>query len=447
MNLGLGLMCLAAFFLFNPTVSVVDILPDCVGYITLYFALRKLADINDHMETAITYTKRMIIVSIAQLLSVVVLFGMVSEMEKPTTYLLFSFVVSVCEVVFLPKLYGELFEGLTYLASRKDGVAVFENHSTERMSRLTAFFYISKAILSTLPEFSSLALGTESRWRFLYNYIGLFRTVAVLIMLPIGIYWFCRLCKYVKRICADRPFIQRLEEHYEQEVAPKQEIFVQRSVAVAFVLFSIGICFSMDLYADNQSVFPDLFAPIFILIGLTLMRKHIAIKKIAFWLCGVNFLSSSATFFVNYYFHENYTILLTRILPEAYDAYVALGIVKIFDSLLFFFMLSYLFRILQKLVSEHTGFSPILANNIHREDKVRYIHETLNRRLLISWILALVCAISTPVIFFCDRILYIAKHASFLWMIELLLYGVFAVCFIKTLFAIKREIGYKYLLS
>lgn len=446
-NMGLGLVCLAALFLFNPTVSVVDVLPDCIGYIILYFALRKLADINDHVETAITYTKRMIIVSIAQLLSILVLFGMVSEPEKPTTYLLFSFVVSVFEIVFLPKLYGEFFEGLTYLASRKDGTAVLAHSSTDRMSRLTVFFVIAKAFFAALPEFSSLVVGTDSRWRFLYNYIGMFRTVAILIILPFGIYWLYRIYQYIGRVSADRPFIERLEETYEKEVLPKEEIFVQRSVSVAFVVMSIGICFALDLYVDNQSILPDFLSPLLLIVSLLLLRKHIQVSGAALWFCGANFVSSAVTYIGNYYFHANYTLLLTRISADAYDAYLSLGIVKALDSVLFFLMLFTIFPSLQAMVVEHTGFSPILANNIHRDDKIRYVHETLNKRLSISRTLALICALSSPIVFFCTRILYIAKHSSFLWMLELLICSIFSIYFIKTLFAIKREIGYKYLLS
>ena len=446
-NLGIGLICLATFFLFNPTVSVVDVLPDCIGYIILYFALRKLADMNDHIETAITYTKRMILVSIAQLVSVFVIFGMVSEPEKPTTYLLFSFIFSVFEVVFLWRLYGELFEGLTYLGSRKDGTAVFENQATEKIARLTTLFFVAKACLATLPEFSSLVVNTESRWRFLYNYIGMFRTVALLIMLPIGIYWMYRICRYIGQIQNDRPFMERLEETYTQEVLPKQEIFVQRSVAAAFAVMSIGICLAADLYVDNLSALPDFVCPLFVFISLLLLKKHIEVSGIAYICCGAHFISSLVVYIGNYYFYANYTLLLTRISAEAYDAYLSLGIVKALDSALFFLMIYLLLPSLKTMILEHTGFSPILQNNVHRDDKIRYVHETLNKRLFVSRILALVCAVSSPIVFFCTRILYIARHASFLWMVELLIYIIFAVYFIKTLIAIRKEIGYKYLLS
>lgn len=446
-SLGLGLMCLAGFFLFNPTVSVVDVLPDCIGYIILYFAIRKLADINNHIETAIGYTKRMIVVSIAQLLSVFVLFGFVSEPEKPTTYLLFSFVFSVFEIVFLSRLYGELFEGMIYLGSRKNGTAVFEGCATQKMSRITVFFFVAKACLATLPEFSALVYNTDSRWKFLYNHIGLFRSVTLLVMLPIGIYWLFCLCKYVKQIIADHAFMEELESTYKQDVLPRQEIFMQRSVAVAFVIMSIGVCFSLDLYIDDRSILPDFLCSLFILISLLLLKKHIGVSALALCCCGAHFTSSLAVYIGNYLFFSNYTLLLTRLSAEAYDAHLSLGIVKTLDSFLFFLMIYFLLPSLKSMVFEHTGFSPISESNVYQEDKIRYIHETLNKRLYITRILAIICATSSPIVFFCTRVLYIAKRAAFLWMIELLVYLIFAVYFIKTLFAIKREVGYKYLLS
>ena len=446
-SLGIGLLCLAGFFLFNPTVSVVDLLPDCIGYVILYFALRKLADINDHIETAIGYTKRMIVVSLAQFLSVFVLFGFVSEPEKPTTYLLFSFVFSVFEIVFLSRLYGEFFEGMIYLGSRKNGTAVFENRATERMSRITGFFFVAKACLATLPEFSALVHNTDSRWRFLYNHIGLFRTVALLIALPIGIHWLFRLCKYVRSVVADRSFIEQLETTYAQDVLPKKEIFMQRSVAVAFVMMSIGICFSLDLYLDDRSILPDFLCPLFVLAALLLLKKHFRISTLALCCCGAHFVSSLAVYICNYLFFSKYTLLLTRLSAEAYDAHLSLGIVKTLDSFLFFLMIYFLLPSLKDMVLEHTGFSPISESNVHQEDKIRYIHDALNKRLYVARILAIVCALSSPVVFFCTRVLYIARRASFLWMIELIVYLIFAVYLIKTLFAIKREVGYKYLLS
>ncbi len=446
-NMGLGLFVLAGLFLFNPTVSVVDILPDFIGYTILYFALRKLGDINDHIDTAVTYSKRMILVSASQFLSIIVLFGLVSDREKPTTYLLFSFVVAVFEIVFLSRLYGEFFEGMIYLASRKNGEAVLENRRTEKMSRLTVFFFTAKAVLSVLPEFSALTFRSGSKWEFIYDYVGLFRLCAALLMLPIGIVWFICLYRYIYAVTNDRPFMEQLSETYERDVAPKKEIFIQRFLAVAFVILSIGVCFSLDLQADYISILPDFICPLAILIALLFLRRFTKISGISWYFCIANLISSLATYFLTFDFFRKYTLLLTRNSAEAFDAYMILGALKTLDSALFCLMVLSLFSLLHNIIYEHAGYAPSSENNVRQEEKTLYIRETLTKRWRICRYLLFVASASTPVFFFLTRILYIARHASFLWIIEFIIYLVFVIYFIETLFAIKREVGYRYLLS
>ncbi len=446
-NLGIGLVFPAGLFLFNPTISVVDVLPDFIGYVLLYFGLRKLGDLNDHIDNAISYVKKIMIVSIAQLMSVIVLFGFITEQEKPTSYLLFSFTVSVFEIVFLSRLFSEFFNGIVYLGSRNGATDILEKKRTEKFHILTVFFFVAKAILATLPEFSSLTYRDGSDWEFLYNFIGMYRTVAFLIMLPIGIVWLFGLWKYLKYIINDNAFIASMDDAYKKNVLPKKEIFVQRYSAVAFTIFSIGIIFSLDLYMDNISVIPDFLCPIFIFVALLLLKKYVDISNLSLYFCGGHFLTSTATYIMTVRFYDSYTLLLTRNTAEAYDAYLVLGAVRTLDSAFFFLMIYALLPILKKIVDEHTGYAPANENNIDLYDKVRYVHETLNKRLVISKYLAIACAISSPLVFFFTRILYIEKNTSFLWIIEFVIYLVFIIYFVQTLFAIKREMGHKYLLS
>ncbi len=446
-DLGIGLIFIAGLFLFNPTISVVDLLPDFIGYVILYFALRKIGDLNDHIDTAIFYTKRMMIVSAAQFLSLIVLFGFVTEQEKPTTYLLFSFVVSVFEIIFLSRLYAEFFEGITYLGARHGATEILEKRRTERFHSLTVFFFIAKAVTATLPEFSALTFRDGTKWEYIYDYVGLFRTVALMVMFPIGILWLVRLYRYVKQITRDRVFMETLFDKYEAEITPKKEIFIQRFATVAFTIFAIGLLFSLDLYMDNISIFPDFLCPFLIFVALLLLKKYVPLPKLSLYFCGAHFLTSLLTYIGTVKFYDKYTLLLTRNTTEAYDAYVVLGIVKTVDSIMFFLMIASLMPILQYIITEHTGFSPISESNVHQEDKIRYIHTTLTKRLRVSQYMALACAVSSPLVFFFTRLLYIAKDTSFLWMIEFVFYLVFIIYFTKTLFAIKREMGYKYLLS
>ncbi len=446
-KLGIGLMFIAGLFLFNPTTSVVDVLPDVIGYIIVYFALRKLGDLNDHIDTAIQYTKRMILVSALQLVCLVTLFGVVTPQEMPTSHLLFSFAISVCEIIFLFKLFSELFEGIAYLGARHGATLILEHKRTERFHVSTVFFFVSKSVLATLPEFSALTYRDGTEWEFLYNYVELFRTLAIVIMLPIGIVWLVKLWKYVHFITKDTDFINALEEKYEKEVLPKQEIFIQRYASVAFSVLTVGMFFSLDLYSDSISIIPDFICPIFLFIGLFFLKKFGKVPLYAFAFCGGHFITSLVAYIWNIRFFESYTILLTRNTTEAYLSYYYLGVLKTVDAILFFFMICSLIPILKDVVNEHTGFAPVHENNVYQNEKIKYIHDSFSKRLTISKYIALVCAVLSPVCFYLTRIQMVTANTSVLWVFELISYLAFMIYFTQTLFAIKREMGYKYLLS
>ena len=109
--LGLGLVCASFFFLFNPSISVIDFLPDVFGYLLMCLGVSQLADLNYHFEEAKKNFRKMLIVSAVQLGSILLLFGMVTGRDRPTALLLVSFLVATAELVFLTKAYNEFFEG------------------------------------------------------------------------------------------------------------------------------------------------------------------------------------------------------------------------------------------------------------------------------------------------------------------------------------------------
>lgn len=449
-NLGLGLIPIAALFFCNPNISVIDVLPDFIGYLLLFIALRQIADLNYHSEDALGYTKKMLYVSGAQLLSLVLVFGLLPPKEQPTMFLLTSFIVSFFEILFLPKLYGEMIEGFTYLSTRSGTDGTPGGGRNNKFRKITVIFVITKAVMSVLPEFSALTAGSyddDSFFSFLYDYISLLRTFSVLLMLPFGIYWLVSVIKYFKFLLSDKQFMTSLEEKYEAEIIPKEHIFVQRAVRIAFAFLIAGAIFTLDLNIDNHSILPDFLFPLFWILSLVFMKKYVGNRTKAFIACGVNLITSVAVYALNAYFYRNYTLLLTRMDPEAYDAFFLLWILICLDSVAFLFSFLTTASLLRGVVKEHTGYAPLSDANFNQEDKIKYVHDMLARRITILTVIASVCAVSTPVCTFLTRLLFIQKNYSFYWIIEFVLYLIFVIELIKTLSSIRQEIGYKYLLA
>ena len=484
-NLGLGLVCLSFVFLFDPPLAIIDFLPDLIGYLLLCIGISQLADMNYHFEEALRYFKRMVAVSAIQLLSFFV-FGIVPSRELPTTILLLTFTFSVIQVVFLSHAYTQFFEGFLYLGSRMNAKNVFHTEKqqlrfekiqakkSERLKRLevekpqkfsrltkrkrnltaiknnttstlriTVVFVVIKAVLSVLPEFSVLAGHSDgsSPFYFLHNHTSMFRAISLCILIPLGIWWMLRSIGYIRSIIQDRPFMQALTDKYVTEIQPKTHIFIQRAIKLAFTVFAIGTAFSIDFYVDNNSILPDFLCPLIFLVALILLKRFIKVPVYSYLACCVNLISSAVVYWLSAVFYSSYTLSLATFRVDAYEAFQVLTVAKIADSVLFFGMILSCLPVLTAVVREYTGFSPVTAPNVQIQDKIRYVHGYLQKKLTVFGILAVLCCAS--------GIAYILllKRFNFMWIIDFLVCLCFTVYSISMLNTIGEEVQYKYLLD
>lgn len=488
-NLGLGLVFVAFFFLFNPSASVMDPLPDFIGYLLICVGITQLADLNYHFEESLKYFKRMLIASIIQFASIFLLFGMVTGKERPTAFLLFSFTFAAIEVIFLTHAYNQFFEGFLYMGSRMEAIAVFaipnrvilrhqakcareekrlemENrrrrgkglperrprelaspkNNTVSVAHFTVIFIVLKAILTVLPEVSALSLSSydeTSRFNFLYNYIGLFRTTAIFIGFCIGIAWLIKILRYLLSVIKDRDFMTALTEKYVAEVEPKTYIFIQRAIKLAFAVMSVGIVFCADIYMESNTIniLPDVICAVLLLISLLLLRKFVKIPVYSYAFCGFYAVFSVFTYITSSQFFGKHTLTLTDIRIESYTAFQQLKVVEIADSILFFAMMLSLLPVLSAIIKQYTGFSPVSDGNVQLDDKIRYVHTMLSKKLVVIAILSAVCLVSGV----CYILL--VKAVTFMWIVDFLTCLVLAIYTILALNAIVQEVEYKYLLA
>lgn len=481
-NLGLGLVCLSFVFLFNPMLAVIDLLPDVIGYLLLCIGISQLADMNYHFEEALRYFKRMILVSSIQLFSIFILFGFVTGRERPTTILLLTFTFAVIDVIFLIHAYNQFFEGFLYLGSRMDAKNVFHTEEQltnlekrqqlreERMARkevdaprrryrrrtpkapktntalaagFTTVFIVLKAILTVLPEFTALSEQSDgsTRFAFLYDYISLFRMIAIAILLVLGIIWTVKMISYIRSIINDRPFMEALTAKYVAEIEPKTHIFIQRAIKTAFAVFGIGIAFSIDFYVDNNSILPDFIYPIIFIAALLLLRRFVKIPAMTYLLCGIHTITAAVTYLVSAYFYSNYTLSLASIRMDAHLAYQAVCYSKIADSIVFLLLMLSLLPIFSKIIKEYTGFAPANAPNVQIQDKIRYVHGMLHKKLNVVAILAILCSASSI------AYVLLVDNFNFMWIIDFVFCLTLTICTVVTLNAIGEEVQYKYLLD
>lgn len=469
-NMGLWLISLSLIFLFNPNISAVDVLPDFIGYFILSAGISKLADLNFHFAEAQSYFNKIIKISFAQLVCVFLMFGLTSGRERPVAALLFSFTFAVLEILVLPKAFKEFFEGFIYLGSRFDSKAVFQTkkvkrlvfsryfnkmgkvkveeverpNNTTRITRFTIAFVVLKPILATLPEFSALTLNSydsSSPFVFLYDYIGLLRTFSITISLVLGITWVIKMLLYIHSISSDKDFMKALENKYTVEILPKTHIFIKRAIKLGFTILIIGMVFSLDFYVDTFNILPTFVVSLGTIIGVLALKKHVV--KISFALISsfAHLITSCSVYAYSVYFYDRYTLNMTMSSTAAYDSFNILRVIKTVDSAAFFVMFLSLVPIIKHIILNYTGFAPISENNVSYQEKIKYVHTTLSKKLTISTALALLSSVSGI------GYILLVRDYNFVWMINFIVTLSFWLSFRSVLNKIVDEVDYKYLLS
>jgi hypothetical protein len=297
-----------------------------------------------------------------------------------------------------------------------------------------------------LPEFSALTLSSydeANRFSFLYDFIGMFRTLAIFLVLPLGTVWLIRILRYVCSVIKDRGFMEAVIQKYITEVEPKTYIFIQRAVKLAFIVMSVGLVFCADIYMESNTVniLPDVLCAVLILIALLLLRKLVKIPVYSYVFCTVYGVFSVFTQITSSQFFLKHTLSLTDIRLESYEAFCQLQVVEIADSLLFYAMVISILPVLSAVIKQYTGFAPVSDGNVQMDDKIRYVHSMLSKRLVVLAILSALCLVSGV----CYILL--VKAVTFMWIVDFLVCITFAVYAILTLNAITQEVEYKYLLA
>ena len=491
-SLGMWKILVAAVFLFNPNFVIVDFLPDFIGYIFLLLGISQLSDLNYHFQEAANGFKKLIIVSLIQTLSILFVFGVLTQGEQESALTLFCFTFGVLDVVFLLPAFKAFFEGFIYLGSRHESTAIFKvkerkaaksddttvqtitqaelrdttesvsdtkkekapkrkrpplprKNATEKVLRFTVLFIVLKPALTFAPEILGLI---ESPYYINYaRFVDSFRSLAWMILVPLGLIWLFRFVSYIGSIIKDKPFINELKDKYTSEITPKTFLFTQRYVKLAFAFLSVAIAFNIDFYIDHSSIIPDFISPAIIFIMLLVVRRINKVPIISYITTAGYLASSIVTYAMNISFFNEYTLSITNRIPEAYEAFETLTKIKIADSVLFVLMVISILPVLSRIIRENTGFAPISAGNYSVEEKRKYIHSLLKKRLIIAAVLAVFAGASSIAYAMLVRFTEREKWLLYIWVVEFIIYLIFTVYFISTLNEISEEMEHKYMLE
>ena len=452
-SLGLGFCILAAFFLFNPNISIIDIFPDFIGYILLSVAFSKVAELNESVAGAVAGFRKMILVDLCKLVAVFWVFGMAVPSERNSSLLLWSFVFATLEMIFAVPAYIKLFDGLTQIGYLNQNESLFgdpegsgKKSRTDRVKKATVFMVAAKGLLSVLPELSDVTNSSYdegSGFVNLYRFIGVMRFLAFLPMLVIGIVWLCRFVRYFKTLRRDSVLCEGLLSRYETEILPKTGMFIRRRFKSVMAVLIAALLLTLDLRLEYVNMIPDFLAAGVMIAAMLMMKKDLDLSPKTGWIGMLCYLFASGAeaiceryFFANYSY---YSIVRSLEAENTYFLWIGLSALK---NLAFFFAILSLVRCLRRTVDLHTGF--VAGREVLSDREMKMVSD-VHRELKGGVTLAVVFAALYGVADICYVVL--ARWVEFMGLIQVVMGALAIVLFVRALWAIGHGVDTKYMLS
>lgn len=401
--LGISLMALGAFFLFDPFLSVLDILPDALGYLFFYLGLRRLGDLDDRLSEALKGIRYLALVGMARYLALLLAFGLVAPSEQPVFILLMLFTLGVLDTILLIPTWKNLCGGLLYLGTRNGATAMLDRRRVggrtgtyNRMEKYSAFsviFFLLRELMVILPEATVLTHekgGVEvSDATRLYDYVGFFRLVGGAVTLAVGVVWLVVTLRLIARLKADKPFIGGVTEKYRTEVLARGDVLARRSVKASLACLMAAAILSPDLYLDGVSLLPDAVAAVFLILAVVFLRPY-AGKNLPALLSAALYAGVSAACWL---------LELRRTdasgetaIPFADPLHGALQAVA---ALFLVVTVLLVLRALLVLSKRYTGIRSFRDHGDSLAGRTEAIHRLIQRKLITVGVLAVVTALSS----------------------------------------------------
>ncbi len=262
--MGLHYLLIGCFFLLNPYLSIIDLIPDFIGYIFILKGLSKAAKVSESFADAYRKFGLLLLLSIGRIFTIPTIAD-TEEVWPLISVLCFG----IAEAYLTVSAFHEVFEGLNYTAHSPDDALYVK---WREVRQFTVFFAIAKQVLCILPELTLLSNGdygivtpegvtSPANYRLLYNGIGM------VVALFIGIAWFVQIRGYLKRVVKDQPYQLHLLTLYRDRYTNVSSVYLASNLRTVLTLFMVGAVLSIELIFDGVNYLPHLLSSIFFAIG------------------------------------------------------------------------------------------------------------------------------------------------------------------------------------
>ncbi len=279
------LLILGFAFFINPVPLGLDLLPDALGCILIYFGLNQLAYFDGAIEKAQKNIFYLFVIESIRLLLMKSVFMTEISTNRMLALTVFSLIEGILYVVFFRQFFG----GISYYSMRNNcNKALARSDGCAFMSYLAFFVRIGASLI---PEFVAII---EVEKEFATDFETIDSITAIidakpvlvvllsLIALVAGVAWFINICGFLKTFHKESG--EEMDLRYNAEYSSRPEMVRPKRLKYwSYVIYS-ALFFSLDIAFDGIRIIPA--AAMFLLLFVSaFFMKNIGTSAKPNWLC------------------------------------------------------------------------------------------------------------------------------------------------------------------
>ncbi len=396
----------AAIFLANPNINLLDIFPDCIGYLFLIAAIYPTTELVPHFFEAKRGFSRLFWITLLKIPAYLAVTSVIGDnMDNRVMITLATLAFSLLETVFAFSAFSELFEGMDYLGGRFGAFSASGRVATDAR-HATYAWVAAKGVLAFLPELCHLSSYDYSgvvsgATRDIADYYIFFLITAAVIGLVFGIVYLVYMASFSSVLSHDEALLPLLAEIREETVQPLRGAARIRRVKTALSLYAAGAFAMMNIYLDNINYLPTALASVFFALAALFLlplsrraRAPLALSLLSLPITVAAYIARES-FFAEYSYGALGRIVAADRLYDLTSILFTVESVLLTATLLLF---AYLFFY---LVRQETGYR---SDNIHNYSDHLSLHAALSRKATTLTVLGVLATAANTADFYLRRI-------------------------------------------
>ena len=392
MTMKLGAIIAGLFFLFNPNVNLIDILPDAVGVGLILYGITPFSHIQSRMADAARALRMLTIIELIKLGSLY-FYSFFTGTEQ-LMLLLIAMVFAAFEIFFSWQAFTNLFIGLEDFGSAEEQPKMFEKIKMIRV--FTLIFFAAKSVFAFLPDLTLLddarygeVTGTGiASWQ---NYRGVFTVFAFVLILVVGIVWLAMTVSFFRVVKREKAMLDVINTRAAAYYSETESFIYRHSIlSLSFLLYAFLLC--LELKIEGYSILPPMISAVLFLIFFVLMRRFFKKEALVGMISSaLYFVTSGISYVLLYLFADKYyledagfgfseTIIVDiEGVFEIFDEYLGINLIVALSQIVFFVMMLTILRIMKKLIDEQAGVPESMVDDKDKTDALRHHEEKADR--------------------------------------------------------------------